>query len=204
MVCPHCGTRRTTVARPKLDKDEVRALIATADAVADEAGQGITATLLFPHPQTTGTARTIEIVLTVLCAPLVVVGIASMMLGRRSVRRAFAAARGELMSAVAMTAFGGFSFWALLHALKVGPAFELTIASIMLLWVRAYIRSRTQSWRSRELSRLVKAEKAAAAPKLPPARAITAPSQVVRPSAPIQPPKPEPATPAGDEPRLLR
>jgi hypothetical protein len=205
MVCPHCGARRTNVARPKLNKDEVRALIATGDAVADEAGQGITATLLFPHPETTGAARTIEIILTIACAPLVLVGIASMMLGRRSIRRAFAAARGELMSVVAMTFFGGFSFWAIIHALKVPASFEVTIISIMLLWVRAYIRSRTQSWRSRELNRLVKAEKDAAAPKLPPARALpTGPSPVVRPSAPIQAPKPDSPTPAGDEPRLLR
>jgi hypothetical protein len=204
MVCPHCGARQTNVARPKLNKDEVRALIATGDAVADESGQGITATLLFPHPETTGTARTLEIILTIVCAPLVIVGIASMMLGRRSLRRAFAAARGELMSVVAMTAFGGFSFWAIIGALHVPAALELTIASIALLWVRAYIRSRTQSWRSRELDRLVKAEKDAAAPKLPPARAITAPSPVVRAPAPIQAPKPEAPTPSGDEPRLLR
>ena len=204
MVCPHCGTKRANVARPKLNKDEVRALLATGDAVADESGQGITATLLFPHPETTGAARTIEIILTVVCAPLVLVGIASMMLGRRSIRRAFRAARGELMSVVAMTFFGGFSFWAIIHALKVPASFELTIASIVLLWVRAFIRGRTQSWRSRELNRLVKAEKDAGAPKLPPARAVTAPSPVVRTSAPIEAPKPESPTPAGDEPRLLR
>jgi hypothetical protein len=204
MVCPHCGARRTDVARPKLNKDEVRALIATGDSIDDEGGQGITRTLLYPHPETTGAARTVEIILTVVCAPLVMVGIASMMLGRRSIRRAFAAARGELMSVVAMTAFGGLTFWSLLHAFHVPASFELTIASIVLLWIRAFIRSRTQSWRSRELTRLVKAEKAATAPRLPAARAVTAPSPIVRPSAPIQAPKPEAATPSGDEPRLLR
>lgn len=209
VVCPHCGTRRTAVARPKLNKDEVRALIATGDAVADESGQGVTTTLLFPHPETTGAARTVEIILTVVCAPLVLVGIASMLLGRRSLRRAFRAARGELMSVVAMTAFGGFTFWTLLHAIGVPAAGTVTLASIALLWVRAFIRSRTQSWRSRELSRLVEAEKQDAKPALPAARAVasrptTGPAPVPRPSAPVVAPRTEPAPAAGDEPRLLR
>ena len=207
-ACPHCGAKRANVARGKLSKEEVRALIATDSAVSEDEGRGISETLLFPHPETRGAARTVEIVLTVLCAPLVIVGIAGMLLGRSKMRYLYKTARGEGLSAFIMTVFGGISFWGVLDMLHVPSPFTLTVASVMCLWIRAYIRGRTQAWRSRELTRLVKAEQGRASkPQLPPARAVstpvTAPDAV--PTAPrVDPPRAEPQTPSGDEPRLLR
>lgn len=207
-ACPHCGAKRANVARGKLTNEEVRALIATDSSVSDDEGRGIAETLLFPHPETHGAARTIEIALTVLCAPLVIVGIAGMKLGRSKMRFLYRTARGEGLSAFIMTVFGGISFWTVLDLLHVPSPFTLTVVSVMCLWIRAYVRSRTQAWRSRELSRLVKAEQGRASkPQLPAARTVgkpvTAPDAV--PTAPrVDPPRAEPPTAPGDEPRLLR
>jgi len=207
-ACPHCGAKRANVARGKLSKEEVRALIATDSAVSEDEGRGISETLLFPHPETRGAARTVEIVLTVLCAPLVIVGIAGMLLGRSKMRYLYKTARGEGLSAFIMTVFGGISFWGVLDMLHVPSPFTLTVASVMCLWIRAYVRGRTQAWRSRELNRLVKAEQGRPSkPQLPAARAVSQPINApgAVPTAPrVDPPRAEPQTPSGDEPRLLR
>jgi hypothetical protein len=204
-ACPHCGAKRTNIVRGKLTKEEVRALIATDTSISEDEGRGVAETLLFPHPETRGTARAVEIVLTVMCAPLVIVGIGGMMLGRSRMRFLYRTARGEGLSAFIMTVFGGISFWTVLDILHVPSAFSITVACAMCLWIRAYIRSRTQAWRSRELTRLVKAEQGRPSKpaQLPAARAVSAPVTV--PTAPrVEPPRAEPTTPAGDEPRLLR
>ncbi|MBV8758301.1 MAG: hypothetical protein JO257_13530 [Deltaproteobacteria bacterium] len=208
--CPHCGAKREGVARGKLSNDEVRALIATGDSVKDDEGKGLAETLLFPHPETRGAARTIEIALTVVCAPFVIIGIAAMALGRARMRMLYRSVRGEGMSAFVMTFFGSAPFYYLLAMLHAPSPFYLVLASIALLWVRAYIRARTGAWKSRELNRLVKAEQRASQPALPPARAkqvsrpTTGPAVAV-PTAPrVDPPRAEPQTASGDEPRLLR
>jgi hypothetical protein len=208
VVCPHCGARRATVtmADAKLNKDEIRALLTTDTRGGDEdPGRGLLATMFLPHEQTTGRARTAELVLTVLAAPLVIVGVVAIALGRRRIRRKLFAAKGEAISAGVMTLFGGLSFYSLVDLLK-GPALAFTAVTIVALWVRAMIRSNAGAWRTREMSQLAKPEKPAPArtsvPKLPAARAVTAPAPIVR--APVQAPKAEAPTPAGDEPRVLR
>jgi hypothetical protein len=210
VVCPHCGTRRATVtmADAKLNKDEIRALLTVNTKGGEEdTGRGLLATMFLPHEQTIGRARTAELVLTVLTAPLVIIGIVGIALGRRRLRRRLFAAKGEAISAGVMTLFGGISFYSLVDLLK-GPAGVLTAISIVALWVRAMIRSNAGSWRTREMTQVAKPDKPEPArksmPKLPPARAVTAPSPVVRPSAPVQAPKVEAPTPSGEEPRLLR
>lgn len=209
--CPHCGARRQNVARGKLSNEEVRALIATDTAIQEDEGRGLAETLLFPHPETHGTARAVEIALTVACAPLVIVGIAAMALGRRKMRFLYRTTRGEGLSAFVMTFFGSLPFYYLIAALHAPSPAYLVLASVALLWVRAWIRSRTSAWKARELSRLVKAEQQRASqPALPPARArevarpVTAPAAVVPTARPAAPPAAEPQTPASGEPRLLR
>src|SRR3569623_567956 len=81
-ACPHCGAKRANVVRAKLTQEEVRALLTTSGQVVDETGKSLAAWLLFPHPQTVGPARAVEIALTIACAPLVIVGIAVMMVSR--------------------------------------------------------------------------------------------------------------------------
>jgi hypothetical protein len=207
VVCPHCGARRATVtmADAKLNKDEIRALLTVDARPEDEPSRGLIATMFLPHDQTIGRTRTAEIALTVLAAPLVIVGVVAVGLGRRRIRRKIFAAKGEVISAGAMTLFGGLSFYSLVD-LAGGPALAVTAISIVALWVRAMIRSNAGAWRTREMSQLAKPENPAPArtsvPKLPPARAVTAPAPIVR--APVQAPKAETPTPAGDEPRLLR
>lgn len=205
VVCPHCGARRAsvTMADARLNKDEIRALL-TVNTIGGEedSGRGLLATMFLPHEQTTGRARAAELVLTVLAAPLVIVGTLAIGLGRRRLRRKLFAAKGEAISAGVMTLFGGLSFYSLVDLLK-GPAVAFTAITIVALWVRAMIRSNAGAWRTRAMSELARPETPApAVPKLPPARAVTAPSPVAR--APVQAPRTEAPTPSGDEPRLLR
>jgi len=206
--CPHCGVKRSNVAPGKFTQEEVRALLTTSGQVVDETGNSLAASLLFPHPQTVGAARAIEIGLTILCAPLVIVGTAVMMMSRlrRSTRTLIKAARGEGMAALAMTLLGGFTFYSVLDLVHAPAPGSLTVASIICLWIRAYIRSRSAPWRPEDLSKLPPGARASK-PQLPEARAIarpvTAPGGV--PTAPrVDPPRAEPQTAAGDEPRLLR
>src|SRR5579883_2114892 len=80
LVCPHCGKRRAGgggLAGVALSPDELRAL-ATVTAPPEPA-RGVLATVVLPHPETTGTARSLELALTVACLPLVVCG--AMLLG---------------------------------------------------------------------------------------------------------------------------
>jgi hypothetical protein len=207
VVCPHCGARRAkvTMADAKLDKDEIRALLITDNQPVVDDGRGLASTMFLPHDQTTGRARTLELALTVISAPLVASGLITIVLGRRRLRRRLLAAKGEAISALVMSFFGGLGLYSIADLLKL-PALPITAVSIVAVWIRALIRSNAASWRTREMAQLAKADEAprASAPKLPQARAVTAPSPVVRPSAPIEAPKAEPATPPGEEPRLLR
>lgn len=207
-ACPHCGAKRANVTPGTFTQEEVRALLTTNGQVVDETGNSLAASLLFPHPHTVGPARTIEIVLTIVCAPLVLVGTAVMMMSRlrRSTRTLIKAARGEGMAALAMTLLGGLTFYSVLDLFHAPAAGSLTVASILCLWIRAYIRSRSEAWRPEDLAKLPPGPRPSK-PQLPTARAVakpvTAPDAV--PTAPrVDPPRAEPPTAPGDEPRLLR
>lgn len=210
VVCPHCGARRTTttMAEAKLDKNEIRALLVTdARPPEPDSGPGLAATMFLPHDQTTGRARTAELALTVIASPLVASGLLMIVLGRRRLRRKLLAAKGEALSALVMTFFGGITLYSIADLMKL-PAVAITAVSVGAVWIRALIRGNAQSWRTREMSELAKPEKAEPSrksmPKLPQARAVTAPTVTVRPSAPIEAPKVESPTAPGEEPRLLR
>jgi hypothetical protein len=212
VVCPHCGKRRasTTMADAKLDNNEIRALLLTDTKPPEDNGPGLVATMFLPHDQTVGRARKLEIALTVIAAPLVATGLIMIVLGRRRIRRKLLAAKGEAVSALVMTFFGGLGLYSLADALKL-PALAITSVSVFAVWIRAMIRGNAGFARTREMSQLAKPDKPdkpepvrRSVPKLPQARAVTAPSPIVRPSGPIEAPKVEPATPPGEEPRLLR
>jgi hypothetical protein len=210
VVCPHCGARRTTttMADAKLDKNEIRALLVTDSRPPDDTGgPGLAATMFLPHDQTTGRARTVELALTVISAPLVASGLLAIVLGRRRIRRKLLAAKGEALSALVMTFFGGGALYTIADLLKL-PAVPITAVSVIAVWIRALIRGNAGSWRTRQMSELAKPDAPEPArkslPKLPEARAVTAPPVVARPSAPIEAPKAETPTAPGEEPRLLR
>jgi hypothetical protein len=163
--------------------------------------------MFLPHDQTTGRARKAELALTVISAPLVASGLIMIVLGRRRIRRKLLAAKGEAVSAAVMSLFGGSGLYMFADLLKL-PAVPITAVSVIAVWIRALIRGNAESWRTREMSELAKPDKPEpvrkSMPKLPQARAVTAPAPVVRPSAPIEAPKPEQPTTPGEEPRLLR
>jgi len=204
-VCPHCNAKRSTatMADAKLSKDEVRALLVTGMPERED-DRGLLATMFLPHDQTHGRARTIEIALTVLVAPFVIVGVLSYAMTfrrRRARRQAMNAVRGEALSALVMSGFGGLGFYSVVQ-LFGGPPVALTAISIVALWVRAGIRMDAASVRSRELTQLEKPDK----PDKPQKPANQAkPERAARPSAPPapEPPRSEPVQP-GEEPRILR
>ena len=148
VVCPHCGARRAkvTMADAKLSKDEIRALITTDHGNEVDDGRGLVATMFEPHPQTAGRSRKLEIALTVITAPLVATGLLGIVLGRARLRRKLLAAKGEAISALVMSFFGGIGLYSLLDALHA-PAVPLTAISVVALWVRATIRGNAASWR---------------------------------------------------------
>jgi hypothetical protein len=211
-ACPHCGAKRSTatIADTPISKDEIRAMLATSDVSAAEGGRGLAAAMFLPHEQTRGNARNAELVLTVIAAPLVIVGVASFAFARRRFRRAvLRETNGEIAPALAMTLLGGLGMWTLLDALHA-PAIALTCISVIAVWARAIIRMRAATSTSRELDRLAgpddEPNKRAAPARLPAARAVHAPPPggATVPAPVVERPREEPALPPGDEPRFLR
>lgn len=187
-VCPHCGARRAQVAPQAWSKDEIRALLVTDPSTRDAGPSGgVLQTLVLPHPSTHGAARFVELALTAISLPLVVVGtMGAALIGRRHMRGALNAG-GELAPVVAMTIAGACCL-----GLVSLPVIAVPVAA---LWLRAAIRLRAAGSRSREPSRVEPSRPA----KLPEARALGA--------APVHvpaTPEPEPAPGPGAEPRLLR
>jgi hypothetical protein len=139
-VCPHCGKRTASaggLGNVALSADELRAL-ATVTAPAD-ADRGVLATVVLPHPETTGAARTAELALTVACLPLVVAGAMVFGLGRVFGRRT---PTGEAGAVVAMAAAGGVTLAWWLADYGAVVAIGATLAEVALLAVRARIRVR--------------------------------------------------------------
>src|ERR1043166_604039 len=132
-VCPHCGARRKVSQRPGWSKDEIQALLATdATLRASEPPRGMFKTLVMPHPATSGGTRAIELVLTGLSLPLVIVGAGAIGLTRRA--RGIPGGSGELVPAVTMTVFGG------LGLLGHVPAIAIVVL-LAAMWTRAWIRA---------------------------------------------------------------
>ena len=148
VVCPHCNARRAGatagLAGKSLSPEEIYALIATDAALAPAPSQGLLPTLILPHPQTTGAARTAELALTVVSLPLVAAGALSLAIVRSRTRRKYEAMRGELTPVLAMLSLGGFGLSGALSLLGVSFATNLAITagSMVALIARGVIRSR--------------------------------------------------------------
>jgi hypothetical protein len=157
VVCPHCNARRagaTAGLRGKaLSPQEIRALVLTDVMLARPPAQGLLSALILPHPSTTGSARTAEIVLTFLSFPLVIAGALSLAISRRKTRRTYDEVRGELSSVIAMLGLGGLGLTSLLSIAGASLATNVVITgiSVAALIGRAVIRSRAARERSRAL-----------------------------------------------------
>ncbi len=137
VVCPHCGKRREGSGGlgGKLSADELRAL-ATVTAPQEQA-RSVLATVVLPHPETQGGARTLELALTIACLPLVACG--AMLLGVRSlVGRG--ATPGEAGSVLTMALAGGVGLGWTLADHGLGVALGAVAIEVALLAIRARIR----------------------------------------------------------------
>jgi len=184
VVCPHCGARRQVSERPRWSKDEIHALLATdAGARGAEPPRGMFQTLVMPHPATSGTARVVELVLTGISLPLVIVGATAVGLTRRA--RGITGASGELVPAVTMTVFGGLGLIGAVPLVAIGGL-------VAAMWTRAWIRARAGAARGRDLMRIEPVARE-------PPRTL-APAKVVRdkPAAPPLAPPAAPATPTAE------
>jgi hypothetical protein len=151
-VCPHCGKRRAGAASnlgdAKLSGAEIAALL-TLDAPASEPPQNLFQSLLLPHPQTFGLARTSEIVLTIACLPMILVGAMTLAFGRRREMH------GEVTPVVVMSGVGGVGLGSLLALVADIPTTLVIVgAEIAGLIIRGVIRSRAVDSRSRSLTRI--------------------------------------------------
>ncbi len=216
LVCPHCGKRRPDgevgLAGKALSNDEVRALIAI-HGVDEAPSQGLLPTLIFPHPSTHGTARTVELACTIVALPMVILGALSVGLSRRRTRRSAQETTGEVTPVLAASGLGGLGLYSLLSFAGASTVTSLVLigGSIIALITRGAIRAHASSKRSRDLHRLAKPEPAprTSRPQLPVARV-----EPPRPSSPVvvapvaPPPRPTEAprgvTDDPDEPSLLK
>jgi hypothetical protein len=140
VTCPHCGKRRLEggIAKVALSRDELRALATvTAPPVED---RGVLATVVLPHPETTGAARTAELALTIACLPLVVAGGVLLGVGQLIGRRR---ATSEAGAVISMALAGGLSLAWWLADYGAAVAVGVTAIEIVLLGVRARIRVRS-------------------------------------------------------------
>jgi hypothetical protein len=160
-ICPHCAKRQPgfdpTAARKAMSPDEIRALLLVDPSMRNTAPtSGLFSTLVLPHHATSGLARTIEIVLTIACAPLIIAGTIAIGLRRRVARERLQSAQGELMPVVVMTLFGALPLQFLLDILGCSGTQELyiIIGAIVALIARGILRARAASGQSADLMRI--------------------------------------------------
>jgi hypothetical protein len=163
-TCPHCAVRQpgfdATAARKGLSPDEIRALLLTDTALraGEPHSEGLFSTLVVPHAATTGLSRTLEVVLTIACAPLILAGLIALGLRRSVARNKITATSGELTPIIVMTVFGALPLQFILGLLDVAGATQawIILGSIGGLFVRGALRARAASARSGELLRVEK------------------------------------------------
>ncbi|MEO7733914.1 MAG: hypothetical protein ABIY55_23320 [Kofleriaceae bacterium] len=159
MVCPHCNARRAGatpgIGGKQLSPQEIRALVLTNAMLMPAPTQSLLPALIFPHPSTTGAARTAEIVLTIISLPLVAAGVLSLALSRAATRKRHDGKSGELAPVMSMLGLGGLGLTSLLSIAGAGLAANLAITavSISALIGRAVIRARAARERRDDLER---------------------------------------------------
>jgi hypothetical protein len=146
-VCPHCGARRGGVkaglGAHQLSPAEVRALLITSTLCDPGSSQGLFETLVLPHPGTEGSARTAELILTVLCAPLILAGTVAVAL-RNWWRKKAIVSSGEAMPVLLMVLFGSLPLDLGLSLMGFSGTgrIALGLGAVAGLGLRAGIRSR--------------------------------------------------------------
>jgi hypothetical protein len=149
VICPHCNARRpdvpTGAAGKNLSPAEIRAMLVLQ--VPPQPRGGALSTLLLPHPSTTGTARAVELVLSLISLPLVLSGALAMSLSRASRARMqkVSGAGDEAGPVVLMILIGSGVLWTVLdlvfHATGATVAWTLGVTTAALI-ARAVIRAR--------------------------------------------------------------
>lgn len=134
VVCPHCGQKREGV-RPTYTKAEIQALIATDEAIrGHEDSFGLMKSLIAPHKHSHGIARILELALTGLTLPAVLIGALGIAVFRgRKARTALLSTTGELLPVFVMTLLGGGAIWTLFGA-------DYAAVAITAMWARAAVR----------------------------------------------------------------
>lgn len=134
VVCPHCGHKREGV-KPTYTKAEIQALIASDEALhGREDSFGLMKSLLAPHKHSRGLARVLELALTGLTLPAVLIGALGIAAFRgRNARTALLSTTGELLPVFVMTLLGGGAIWQLLGA-------DYAAIAITAMWARAAVR----------------------------------------------------------------
>jgi hypothetical protein len=147
VVCPHCGARGAVPAKLQLDNDQIRALLVLEGvAQIDDDERDWLATLVLPHPASSGAARAAELALTVVSFPFVMAGALTFALHRLRKRSTRMTMRGELGPLCLMSLFGALGMWSVLSILGVstGNVITIVLGSIGALVARAVIRTRSK------------------------------------------------------------
>jgi hypothetical protein len=122
-----------------MSAEELRAFVQVA-APGYEAPRGIYTTLLWPHPETRGSRRTLEIVLTVACLPMVLAGMGMTRLARLTTRRTLTQTPGEGGAVMLAILSGGIGLFFSLLGQGALTALGVIAVESALLCTRAYIR----------------------------------------------------------------
>jgi hypothetical protein len=144
-VCPHCGARRKNPPKLELDANEVRALLVAKGAVdANHDERDWLATLVMPHPSTYGTARALELLLTLAALPFVLAGVVFFALHRLR-KRGPIKMRGEVGPLLLMSLMGTLGLWMVLAfgGVPFATTIKLAAGFIAALSVRAAIRAKS-------------------------------------------------------------
>ncbi len=146
VVCPHCAARRKVAPKLQLDRDEVRALLVMEGAAKDDDERDWLATLVLPHPATSGGARGFEIALTIAAFPFVMSGALTFALHRLRGKGRIKM-RGEAGPLALMTVFGSLGMWTVLGlaGVSTGSIVGVVAGSIAVLCTRAAVRSRSRA-----------------------------------------------------------
>jgi hypothetical protein len=134
VVCPHCGHKREGV-KPTYTKAEIQALLASDEAIrGSEDSFGLVKSLIVPHKHSHGIARILELALTGLTLPAVLIGALGIAVFRgKKKRAALLSTTGELLPVFVMTLLGGGAIWTLFGA-------DYAAIAITAMWARAAIR----------------------------------------------------------------
>jgi RNA polymerase subunit RPABC4/transcription elongation factor Spt4 len=151
VVCPHCNARRgASAGDAKLSTDEVRALLVLNTAKSDRSPPPASVLgLALPQRDRHGLLPLADVLLTIVCAPLILIGLVSVAFMRVFSRMRRRAAERDLPGASSGIATicisGGFGLFMALRGHGSGLALAVVVVEIVLLLVRTVLRARNTS-----------------------------------------------------------